>query len=761
MDLLAMSASRMYATPVIAPLNVIKTSKSNLSWNGSDRAVKTYVTGSHFSADSSPATSTLDLTRSRASSNASNTSSSTYSAQSVRSSKHSRNASTSTTASSTPSVGSTKRPRHLRALSDSMHITRRLQKKPSSQQVPQRQSDPMPVPTAMLTPVTILGPERIVDIQQSDLLVRCRDDDYHVDRSIMCHHSLWFSKVYSKVNYPKMSKRIVDLSAEDPYAVAAMIQYCYQLDYGDTRLDSNSALYRVIALRPHLDTYLLAERYGMPGLQKLAAQKYEKLGLAVLTSVGDEEEFVQSAQDLYAPSRRTRADELRRIASAMDRHDQRKRTFSETFQLANLPRLGNNHAQSAKRISSCPLNSTDLWHQGFDRENEIPLNLNGVSAFDDFAGTQIRHPASVDPRYADPLLYSHESMHYERYTKGPGPEIQSDTEQCPPPVLRDRRLGDVSQSTQVNADSPISNATTEIGPLSPSGLNFGDLSLNSRDYSVPSSPNQIDIHGHRTTVTAVPTSSFADCYPEIHPNEVLIVFDKGRATRKVDRYPLCAASRFFSQLLNDPFLAQGLTRRVRLRDDFPHAVTIMLHFIETGHYVFDRLAFDRFPTLTTLDLHIHAYLASIKYGITALRDCVIAAYLSIAECELELGFLLLSGDQYPNLQVVAPGFPVFAPAETHGGVGMAITPIDRFLNSLVLLWRNTSSRYDAMRKAVLELIKRVLNKLLRVPFFVTLMKEMVGFGDDIVANLEDDGFEVEAYQVTVGARHGHTVRFGV
>lgn len=54
----------------------------------------------------------------------------------------------------------------------------------------------------MLTPVTILGPERIVDIQQADLLVRCQDDDYHVDRSVMCHHSTWFAKVYSKVNYP-------------------------------------------------------------------------------------------------------------------------------------------------------------------------------------------------------------------------------------------------------------------------------------------------------------------------------------------------------------------------------------------------------------------------------------------------------------------------------------------------------------------------------------------------------------------------------
>lgn len=184
------------------------------SQNPLHKSNKVYVTGSHFSADSSPATSALDLTRSRASSNASSTSSSANSAQSARSYKHRRNTSASTSASSSSSVDSVKRPRHLRALSDNIHVPRRLQKKPSSQQVPQRRSDPLPVPTAMLTPVTILGPERIVDIQEADLLVRCRDDDYHVDRSIMCHHSTWFSKVYSKVNYP-VGSRILSLQTLD------------------------------------------------------------------------------------------------------------------------------------------------------------------------------------------------------------------------------------------------------------------------------------------------------------------------------------------------------------------------------------------------------------------------------------------------------------------------------------------------------------------------------------------------------------------
>ncbi|KAF1931820.1 uncharacterized protein M421DRAFT_321362 [Didymella exigua CBS 183.55] len=194
----------MFATPIIAPVHIAPPECSRLA----TRTVTTYTTGSHFSADSSPATSVLDLTRSRASSNASN-SSSVSSAQSARSSKHGRNSSTSTAASSTPSAGSMKRTRHLRAFSDGIHVGRRLQKKPSTQHVPQRQSNPVSVPTAMLTPVTILGPERIVDIQQADLLVRCRDDDYHVDRSILCHHSQWFAKVYSKVNYPVRKQDVV------------------------------------------------------------------------------------------------------------------------------------------------------------------------------------------------------------------------------------------------------------------------------------------------------------------------------------------------------------------------------------------------------------------------------------------------------------------------------------------------------------------------------------------------------------------------
>jgi hypothetical protein len=187
----------------------------------------------------------------------------------------------------------------------------------------------------------------------------------------------------------------------------------------------------------------------------------------------------------------------------------------------------------------------------------------------------------------------------------------------------------------------------------------------------------------------------------------------------------------------------------------------MFHFIETGDYMFDQRAFVAYPLLTALDFHIHTYLAGSKYGVVTLRDHAVNAYLGIAEHELKLGFLAVSSGQLFNAQIPLPGFPVTPPTDAQTDGETTITPTDRFLNSVVLLWRNTRSRFDALRKAVLELIKRNLVKLLRVPFFVTLLQEIVGFGDDVVASLHDDGFEVKAFQVPQSARVNQTVRFEI
>jgi hypothetical protein len=109
-------------------------------------------------------------------------------------------------------------------------------------------------------------------------------------------------------------KSVIDLSADDPDAVAAMMQYCYQLNYTDPSADSNPAVDEVADLRPHVDIYMLAERYGISGLKQLALEKFEGLAMTLLSVSGNERVLLRAVRAIYEPSRRGNADELRRVA---------------------------------------------------------------------------------------------------------------------------------------------------------------------------------------------------------------------------------------------------------------------------------------------------------------------------------------------------------------------------------------------------------------------------------------------------------------
>lgn len=137
---------------------------------------------------------------------------------------------------------------------------------------------------------------------------------YHVDRVILSYHSRWFAKVCAVVITPKTSKGIIDLSADDPGAVAAMMQYCYQLDYTDQLAGSDTTVPEDTTLRSHVDVYMLAERYGIVGLRRLALQKYEDLATMVLMVDGNEEQLLQAIRAMYSSERRADADELKQLS---------------------------------------------------------------------------------------------------------------------------------------------------------------------------------------------------------------------------------------------------------------------------------------------------------------------------------------------------------------------------------------------------------------------------------------------------------------
>lgn len=184
-----------------------------------------------------------------------------------------------------------------------------------------------------MTPVHVEepAPKPATEWQCSDLVVRCKNDVYHVDRVIMCYHSRWFEKVCAVVISPvcfpsfnssqhfaddlqKSAKSVIDLSADDPDAVAAMMQYCYQLDYTERLAGSDIAVPEAVTLSSHVAVFMLAERYGIAGLKRIALEKFEELAAMVLMFEGNEEQLLQAIRAMYAPGRRSDADDLRHVA---------------------------------------------------------------------------------------------------------------------------------------------------------------------------------------------------------------------------------------------------------------------------------------------------------------------------------------------------------------------------------------------------------------------------------------------------------------
>ncbi|KAI4931867.1 uncharacterized protein J4E92_003764 [Alternaria infectoria] len=113
---------------------------------------------------------------------------------------------------------------------------------------------------------------------------------------------------------PKSPKGIIDLSADNPAAVAAMMQYCYQLDYTDQLAGSDLDVPEEVTLRSHVDVYMLAERYGIAGLKALALQKFEDLAAIVLVVDGQEEQLLHAIRAIYAPERTANAESLKSVA---------------------------------------------------------------------------------------------------------------------------------------------------------------------------------------------------------------------------------------------------------------------------------------------------------------------------------------------------------------------------------------------------------------------------------------------------------------
>jgi hypothetical protein len=211
---------------------------------------------------------------------------------------------------------------------------------------------------------------------------------------------------------------------------------------------------------------------------------------------------------------------------------------------------------------------------------------------------------------------------------------------------------------------------------------------------------------------------------------------------------LCVASHFFYQALSNPLVPNHI-RIIHLRDDFPYAVCALIEFIDTDKYTFQPAMHAEYPTVTMLDLHIHAYLVGAKYAVPRLCERAVEQYIALGDMCLQMDFNPTTTN-HVHVMTVNPAYPPLSPTS-----GIAV--VKCFLESFALLWRNTPHRFDAMRAAVLELIKHYLTVLSRLPLFATLMQELGGFSRDLEESLDEDGLEVTTYFVEEGEMAG--VRF--
>ncbi|KAI4607574.1 hypothetical protein J4E83_009470 [Alternaria metachromatica] len=429
----------------------------------------------------------------------------------------------------------------------------------------------------------------------------------------------------------------------------------------------------------------------------------------------------------------------------------RKRAFGNAFQGAS--NLSSHPHRKALRsvIASSPASTPQIFYAptfsfGSDKENEalyLPAQDKFAKPFDGY-----RHRLQLPPRTSSLRGLS------ELPVAGHGFEQTYIT------AHMDIDEGSSSPLNQVlgaysNEPGPIvfEDPVGGVGPLTPSALHFQTLSLLDppRRYRPDlTSQSAVDVNAARTSVFTMQSSDLQYCFSEIQKDDVIISFDKGKQVMKLNRYLLCTESRFFAPMLDGPSI-EGQTRCIRVRDDFPYAIAAMIQYIQDGIYIFNPNMRLEYENITLLDLHVHAYVVGNKYDVAKLCDHAIGEYINIVGMVLSMG--LPSGED-PTDFSHNPEFD-----HKHIDADPVSSVLNSFLDSLVLVWRNTIDGNDMLRQAILELLKPHINQLMRLKFFQTLMMDLTGFGSDLIGSLAEDGFDVQTWPAMGGVQQRARVKF--
>ncbi|OAL01004.1 hypothetical protein IQ06DRAFT_368993 [Phaeosphaeriaceae sp. SRC1lsM3a] len=462
--------------------------------------------------------------------------------------------------------------------------------------------------------------------------------------------------------------------------------------------------------------------------------------------------------------------------------DGRKRGYSQAFQLM-MNAVPNRRAQIPRTMTASALSeaSTPLEFAWCNKENEKPFDNDMYSPFLDSPATpppSFCWPADLKPFPLPPpqvKVQPDEPRPLQTLIQIPYKNTPSSKLSSSPIGRSSFRPALALGSSPSDKGSILDMPSTGPGPtifedniamsgsswfglpLTPSELPMQDLSLGSDPVCpLPALPTLRKIPRDRTTVHIGSVSDWYTCFPNnpILDTDIMIVFDKSRDAVKMNVHTLCAASTFFATIFSVPWVPEfGQVRILRLRDDFPYAILALLDFISTGAYSMHDTMRTRFPTTNVLDLHIHAYLAGSRYGMPQLASHALMQYIALGKMCLRMPFDLLLPSNGTNDEDLMQLDSLFPPPHAGNAIVRA------WLESVAMLWNKTVDRDDEMRRDVLEVVKHYLSKLVKVPLFGMLMREVEGFARDVEESLLEDGVEMRTYWVPVVQGRGR-VTFG-
>ncbi|KAK3721724.1 hypothetical protein LTR37_002889 [Vermiconidia calcicola] len=98
----------------------------------------------------------------------------------------------------------------------------------------------------------------------ADFTIIAADKEYKVNRMLLACHSEYFKKAF-ETKFKGSDQSFIDLKGENPNALSHAITYFYTLCY-----DGEKAL----TTKDHVNVYLLADRYDIPGLSELALERF-------------------------------------------------------------------------------------------------------------------------------------------------------------------------------------------------------------------------------------------------------------------------------------------------------------------------------------------------------------------------------------------------------------------------------------------------------------------------------------------------------